>query len=424
MGFVMKTAAGTFRANWRDPAGRQKSKTFKTKKEANAYLAEVESAVNRGTYVAPNAGRVRFHVHTERWAASRHLADRTNERTASVLRCHVLPKWSDWPIGKIDNMAVQGWVTDLGKRLAPATVAKCFGVLRLILRSALRARLIATDPTEGVTVPSTYQARPLTTTITRAQFFGNLLPAIPVPHRAIVATAAGAGLRWGECAGLTWGAVDLDEGLLKVVQVAVETSGTVMLRPFPKTRAGWRTVPLPGWLIGRLHAHREHVEGDPGPRTLVFATSNGTGLRRSNFRRQVWRPALVRAGLLGSVVELQPRTYRATWSDKIGMEWSKDFPTERDAVAHVAEHAHGGLRFHDLRHSYATWLVSDGVPVNIVRKVMGHERTSTTLDRYTHTPADYAHRVRDAMDAPADFPLTPADETDPEPDEDDGHSGA
>ncbi|MEV4413829.1 tyrosine-type recombinase/integrase [Catellatospora sp. NPDC049609] len=40
----------------------------------------------------------------------------------------------------------------------------------------------------------------------------------------------------------------------------------------------------------------------------------------------------------------------------------------------VARHAAGGLRFHDLRHSYATWLISSGVPVNDVQRVMGHEQ--------------------------------------------------
>ena len=52
-----------------------------------------------------------------------------------------------------------------------------------------------------------------------------------------------------------------------------------------------------------------------------------------------------------------------------------------------------GVRFHDLRHSYATWLVSDGVPINDVAKVMGHEQTSTTLDRYTHSTSERDGRV-------------------------------
>ena len=49
-----------------------------------------------------------------------------------------------------------------------------------------------------------------------------------------------------------------------------------------------------------------------------------------------------------------------------------------------AVRAAGGLRFHDLRHSYATWLVSCGLPVNDVQRVMGHENASTTLELYTH----------------------------------------
>jgi len=85
---------------------------------------------------------------------------------------------------------------------------------------------------------------------------------------------------------------------------------------------------------------------------------------------------------------------------------------EREALAHVAEHASGGLRFHDLRHSYATWLVSDGVPVNIVQRVVGHEQASTTLNRYTHTPDGDEERVLAAFGAPGDFSPTPEDQPD------------
>ncbi|MET8089657.1 tyrosine-type recombinase/integrase [Micromonospora sp. NPDC005220] len=46
-----------------------------------------------------------------------------------------------------------------------------------------------------------------------------------------------------------------------------------------------------------------------------------------------------------------------------------------------------------MRHAYATWLVTDGVPINLVQRVMGHEQASTTLNRYTHTPDHYAARV-------------------------------
>jgi len=414
MGFIRKAPGGTFRACWRDPAGGQKSKSFPTKREASAFLADIESTMNRGTYVAPNAGKLRFRVYVERWSASRGFTARATERTASILRNHLLPKWGEWPLGSIDHLSVQEWVTQLGKTLAPATVGKCFGALRAILRSAVRGRLITVDPTDGVAAPSTYQPRPRNATISRQSFFATLLPAVPLDHRAIVATAAGTGMRWGEAAGLPWNAVDLSRRELNVGQVAIETAAEVTIRAYPKSRAGVRTIPLPDFLVRELEAHRELTVGDrePDPGWLVFPTRNGTPQRRSNFRRQVWRPTLVRAGVLGSIETLSD-AWRATWSDSSGTTGCQTFPTEREAVAHVAQHAVGGLRFHDLRHSYATWLVSDGVPVNIVQTVMGHEQASTTLNRYTHTPDGHGQRVRAAFDSsPAAFSLPPEDQSD------------
>lgn len=60
-----------------------------------------------------------------------------------------------------------------------------------------------------------------------------------------------------------------------------------------------------------------------------------------------------------------------------------------------------GLRFHDLRHSYATWLVDYGVPPNMVQRVMGHERATTTLDLYTRR-TDNGDRILRALDDPDD----------------------
>lgn len=58
-----------------------------------------------------------------------------------------------------------------------------------------------------------------------------------------------------------------------------------------------------------------------------------------------------------------------------------------------------GLRFHNPRHSYATWLVDDGVPPNMVQRIMGHERSSTTLDLYTRR-TDNGGRILEALNDP------------------------
>lgn len=160
-------------------------------------------------------------------------------------------------------------------------------------------------------------------------------------------------------------------------------------------------VPLPDHEAQLLKVHRELVA--PGPAGELFTNSAGGPVRRTLFRSRVWRPSLVRAGLLGQVEKLGHFSFRATWSDAAGLEWSQDFATEREAVAEVVRLAHGGLLFHDLRHSYATWLVSRGVPVNDVVAVMGHEKASTTLNLYTHRSPDRDERVRRAL---ADDSLT------------------
>ncbi|RAO23355.1 hypothetical protein MED15_01195 [Micromonospora noduli] len=349
MGFVRKTPVGRHRACWRDPAGQQRSKTFRTKKEANAFLAEVESALNRGTYVAPDAGRLRFADYAQRWLSNRNDEKATAARDASIMRNHVVPRWGAVPLAKIEHSAVQEWVTKLGERLSPATVRECYRLTSGVLRSAVRDRLIGFNPCEGVRLPPRRRMDTDELVISRADLFDRLLPAVPDRYRALVAVAAGTGIRWGECAGLRWDAVDLAAGALRVVRVAEEVSGHVTLKPYPKSRAGRRTVPLPPFVVQALADHQQSFE--TGAEDLIFVARTGEPLKRGTFRARIWKPSLQRAGL---------------------------------PVA---------LRFHDLRHSYATWLVSDGVPINDVAKVMGHEQTSTTLDRYTHSTRDRDRRV-------------------------------
>jgi hypothetical protein len=78
-------------------------------------------------------------------------------------------------------------------------------------------------------------------------------------------------------------------------------------------------VPLPDFLLSELRRLGAEA-GEPEPRALVFRDRVGRPLRRSNFRRPVWLPSLVRAGLLGQVVTAGPHRYRAVWPDRDGVE--------------------------------------------------------------------------------------------------------
>jgi integrase len=104
--------------------------------------------------------------------------------------------------------------------------------------------------------------------------------------------------------------------------------------------------------------------------------------------------------MLGKLLQTGRDNWQATWIDTDGIKQTAGFRKHDQAVAHIVDHASRGLRFHDLRHSYATWLISTGVPVNDVQKVMGHERGSTTLNLYAHGSEDRNERVLKAFIGP------------------------
>lgn len=171
------------------------------------------------------------------------------------MRTHVLPQWGTWPLAKIDHLSVQSWVTALGTRRAPATVAEAHRLTAAVLKSAIKSKLITTNPCEGVRLPRRRRQDNDERVIDRHDVLTRLLPAAPQRYQAIIATAAGTGLRWGEAAGLRLDAVDLDTGVLRVVRTVVEVSGHTAFKLYPKSSAGLRAVPLPEWLVPILCEH-------------------------------------------------------------------------------------------------------------------------------------------------------------------------
>ncbi|MEU8251730.1 hypothetical protein [Nonomuraea sp. NPDC048916] len=285
MGHIVKTKAGTYRANWRDQTDRQRSKTFPTKREATAFLAEINSALNRGSYVDPHAGKTKFGPYASSWLASRNHELATAARDQSIMRNHVQPRRQDVPLGKVDHSAVQAWVTDLGKRLSSATVIECHRLLSGVMRSAVRDRLIGANPCEGVRLPRRRRQDADDRIITREEF-AMLLRHVPDRYRAVVALAAGAGLRWGGCAGLRWDAIDLDAGTVRVLRVAVEINGHITIKPYPKSKAGRRLA------MTRAFAESQRLRARlAAPKLVVLAPPPGPRRHRRLAHRDLpqWR---------------------------------------------------------------------------------------------------------------------------------------
>lgn len=123
---------------------------------------------------------------------------------------------------------------------------------RLITRRAHRPRSRRRPPPQNQPSSNAAFGRSLRDThdqiISRSELRTALLPVVPDRYRAVVGIAADTGLRWGEVIGLRDDVIDLDAARLRVIRTVVEVSGHSSIKPYPKSSAGRRSIPLPPWL--------------------------------------------------------------------------------------------------------------------------------------------------------------------------------
>jgi len=144
---IERRAKNRWKARYRAPDGRERSKTFPRKIEAERWLVEQEAAKATGQWVDPRAGRVFYQEWHARWWETVDGRASTRARDESYARNHVLPYFGSHRLSAIDYLAVAEWISKLKARgLAPATVHKAHQILSRSLRSAVRAKLIAHNP--------------------------------------------------------------------------------------------------------------------------------------------------------------------------------------------------------------------------------------------------------------------------------------
>src|SRR5690606_36907180 len=97
----------------------------------------------------------------------------------SIMRTHVLPQWGAHQLAKIDHLAVQAWVTELGRRRSRATVVEALRLTSGVLRSAVRNRLIPFNPADDVRAPRARRRDTDERIISRHDLRTLLLPAAP-----------------------------------------------------------------------------------------------------------------------------------------------------------------------------------------------------------------------------------------------------
>jgi integrase len=305
--------------------------------------------------VVPAAPQLRF-ARVAGWWAERYerrveageRRERTLEHHRYHLNKHLLPMLGNRLMRSVRVGDVADLITELRARgRSEKTIAGVLATLQSVLRFAIRNGWIVENPVEKLETGERPRPAPRRQRVLGREEIARLLEACAPRYRPLIATAIYTGLRISELLGLIWGDLDLAAGELHVrAQLSRAHRGVPARRVAPKTRAACRDIPLAPQLSALLREHRRLAPA-PGPRDWVFATGKHTPLGHRNAERRALTNAAERAGL-----------------EEGG--WPR-------------------LRFHDLRHTFASHLIVDlRLDVAQVSRILGHAHLTTTLDVYTH----------------------------------------
>jgi integrase len=280
----------------------------------------------------------------------------TTRRTYdSHLRNWILPALGGRSLASITPTDVRALVRHLTEHLAPSTARHVHGLLSTILRSAVEDGYLARSPAARTAPRRTPRPPVAPLTVGQVQ---TLIDATPERFRAVVLLGAGCGLRIGEALGLRIGEVDLEAGLLRVsAQLQALPGQPLALRP-PKSFSSIRTVPLPGTVADAISDHLRRwppLGGEGDPDALLVRTVTGRPVWPRTFHSRIWRTATTDAGL-------------------------------------------PGVRFHQLRHFYASALIRAGESVKTIQAALGHASAVETLQIYVGLWPDNDQRTRATID--------------------------
>lgn len=252
--------------------------------DAERFLIELQAEMQRGRYVDPAAGKIKFRAYADRWLSGlAHLKVTTAARYRDVARGQVLPKWGEWRLAGIARSDIATWIGELQVQgLAPGTIRKAYLVLSMILGAAVEDGALSKNPAKGVRLPRQVPREPRFMT---AEQVGRLLVAAG-PHGLGILTLSMTGLRFGEFAALRLSRLEVERSRLYVAE-AVSVVGSELVWSTPKSHAR-RYVPVPRALLPRLEVACLGKNADD----LIFSSRTGGPIRLNNWRRRVFDSGL------------------------------------------------------------------------------------------------------------------------------------
>ncbi len=319
----------------------------KTRKAAADKLTEAMANRNKG--IVFDDGNITVSEFLSIWLSDcvkDTITASTFERYESIVKLHISPTLGRLKLRILTPAHVQGLYRGrLNSGLSPATVRKIHTVLHKALSHAVKWSLIPRNVTEAAAAPrpAPEEMRPLSSEEARS-----LLEAASNDSlEALYVMAVHTGMRQGELLALKWSDINLEGRTVSVRRTLTREGGRYRIGE-PKTKKSRRTIKLTIAATETLRKHLARQIDEMGrlgdlyrDRGLVFTTTTGSTVNPSNIRQRSFKKLLNRAGL-------------------------------------------PPIRFHDLRHTCATLLLTGNVHPKIVQEMLGHANVAITLDTYSH----------------------------------------
>lgn len=362
---------GRFAGHYSLPDGKRKTVYGKTRKEVQEKLKAELKKIDEGLDVGAPAQSLETFL--EAWLAdsSSRVRPKTLRTYQDLLRLHVIPELGKTRLERLTAQQISGLLREKqGAGLSPKTVAHIRATLRAALNQAVRWRLINHNPAAAVLPPRIPHKKIDVLTPDEARAILSVAGIAYIPrkgqtprhdrHEALWVVALSLGLRQGEVLGLQWADVDFATDTLRVERTLVRVDGKLTFAE-PKTERSRRQLPLSRRVRESLLAHRDRQAFARAAASeawqengLIFASTVGTPLQPRNVLED-WYKLLDRAGL--------PRR-----------------------------------KFHVARHTAASLLIADGVPLRVVMELLGHSQISTTANIYGHVFDVALREAANAMD--------------------------
>ncbi len=321
------------------------------KKEAQAVLQEILHQVNTNTFVDP--GKMTFGQYLEKWLADyckNKLAPLTYHRYEEIVKLHIVPDMGKVQLAKLKPLDLQNYYTKkLSKKkkakLSPTTVLFHHRIIHKALEQAIKWQLLGRNIADAVEPPRKAEVE---YSLINKEEIKKILeiakekcPVALLPFYLASVT----GMRRGEVLGLRWQDFDKETGILSVKTQIQRINGALTLRPV-KTKKSKRPIRVNENIVAILEKHREE-QGK-----IKKAAGKGYKDRGLVF----------------------------CWED--GRPIDPNYITKK--FLKITRSLGLSVRFHDLRHSFATMLLSNNVHAKIASETLGHSSIGITMDLYSH----------------------------------------